>query len=80
MNIEEANEIIAQEAERRVSLTGKSKISLSKEQQERQVIIQARTLLSERGDTYSIKDPTQKINLITEAYFLRLQLFLQAKI
>ena len=30
MNIEEANEIIAQEAERRVSLTGKSKFSLSK--------------------------------------------------
>lgn len=66
MNIEEANEIIAQEAERRVSLTGKSKFSLSKEQQERQVTIQARTLLSERGDTYSIKDPNKALEQLSQ--------------
>lgn len=66
MNIEEANEIIAQEAERRVSLTEKSKFSLSKEQQERQVTIQVRTLLSERGDTYSIKDPNKALEQLSQ--------------
>ena len=66
MNIEEANEIIAQEAERRVSLTEKSRFSLSKEQQERQVTIQVRTLLSERGDTYSIKDPNKALEQLNQ--------------
>lgn len=66
MNIEEANKIIDQESERRIKSGVKSKFSLSKEQQKRQVTIQIRTLLSERGDIYPIQDPNKALEDLSQ--------------
>jgi len=55
-NLSKAKKAISEEATRRVNAAPKSHFALTKEKQERQVMIQLRTVLSEKGEKYPIQD------------------------
>ena len=61
LNIESANEIINEEAKRRVQSKVKNKFSLTEEQERNQILFQIRTALEERIEQYSITNPETTI-------------------
>lgn len=61
LDIESANEIINEEAKRRVQSKVKNKFSLTEEQERNQILFQIRTALEERTEQYSITNPEMTI-------------------
>lgn len=61
LDIESANEIINEEAKRRVQSKVKNKFSLTEEQERNQILFQIRTALEERIEQYSITNPETTI-------------------
>lgn len=61
LDIENANEIINEEAKRRVQSKVKNKFSLTEEQERNQILFQIRTALEERTEQYSITNPEMTI-------------------
>ena len=57
IDMQAANEIIDEEARRRVSSNPQNRFSLTQEQQRKQIIMQIRTAIMERPDRYHIKEP-----------------------
>ena len=57
LDIEEANEVIKEEAKRRVNSKPKTRFSLNEEQEKAQILMQIRVLIAERSDQYIITDP-----------------------
>lgn len=66
IDIEKANLIIDQEAENRLKNKPKSKFSLTKEQERKQILIQIKTAISEKVDKYHIHDPEKTIMQIQQ--------------
>lgn len=61
LDIESANEIINDEAKRRVQSKVKNKFSLTEKQERNQILFQIRTALEERTEQYSITNPETTI-------------------
>lgn len=61
LDIESANEIINEEAKRRVQSKVKNKFSLTEEQERNQILFQIRTALEERTEQYRITNPEMTI-------------------
>ena len=57
MDVQNANEIINNEAKKRVESKPKTRFSLTEEQERRQILIQIRTVLSDRAEQYRIENP-----------------------
>lgn len=64
-DLSKAQKAISEEASRRVNAAPKSQFALTKEKQERQVMIQIRTILSEKGEKYPIKDIETAISALS---------------
>ncbi len=57
LDVQNANEIINSEAKKRVESKPKTRFSLTEEQERRQILIQIRTVLSDRAEQYRIENP-----------------------
>ena len=57
IDIQRANEIIDEEAKKRVANKPKTKFSLNEEQERRQILIQIRTAIEEKADKFRIQNP-----------------------
>lgn len=69
LNIQEAQQTILKEAHKRVEEAKKAtngRVVLSEQQYERQIAIQIRTLLSEQGNDYRIKDVKNSMQVLSE--------------
>lgn len=63
---QKAKEAIATEAKRKLEAAPKNKFALTQERQERQVVIQIRTILSEQGKKYPIKNPEMALDSLVK--------------
>ena len=61
VDIEKANEIIRQEAKKKVDSKPKTRFSLTEQQVERQILIQIGIVIRERADRFHITDPETTI-------------------
>ena len=66
INIQSAIEIIDEEAKKRVDNSPKSRFALSEEAQRRQILMQIKTVLVEKGATYAIQVPEIVIGQLQE--------------
>ena len=69
INMQEAQQTILKEAHKRVEEAKKAtngRVALSEQQYERQIAIQIRTLLSEQGNDYRIKDVKNSMQVLSE--------------
>lgn len=69
LNMQEAQQTILKEAHKRVEEAKKAtngRVALSEQQYERQIAIQIRTLLSEQGNDYRIKDVKNSMQVLSE--------------
>lgn len=69
LNMQEAQQTILKEAHKRVEEAKKAtngRVALSEQQYERQIAIQIRTLLSEKGNDYRIKDVKNSMQVLSE--------------
>lgn len=61
IDIQRANEIIDEEAKKRVANKPKTKFSLNEEQERRQILIQIRTAIEEKADKFRIQNPENAV-------------------
>lgn len=68
LDIEVANEIIAEEAKKRVESKPKTRFTLTEEQEKRQIKIQIRNMIMEKPEQYHIENPETTVMLIQELF------------
>jgi hypothetical protein len=66
LDIETANEIIEEEAKKRVESKPKTRFALTEEQEKRQILIQIKTVLMEKAEQYHIENPQTTVMQIQE--------------
>lgn len=66
LDINKADQIIEEEAEKRTESKPKNKFTLTKEQEKNQILMQVRTGLMEKSEQYNIENPEKTIMLMEE--------------
>lgn len=66
VDIQEADEVIKEEAKKRVESKRKTRFTLTEEQEKKQILIQIKTILSENPKQYHIENPETTIMQIQE--------------
>lgn len=66
IDIKQAQEIIREEAKKRVNNSPKTKFSMTEEQQAKQILVQIKAILAEKGDEYQISNPEETIIQLKE--------------
>ncbi len=66
IDMQSANEIIDKEAKKRVDNGPKTKFALSEDAQKRQILMQIKTVLTEKGATYPVQVPETAIKQLQE--------------
>lgn len=66
LDIQKANNIINEEAKKRVEGKSKNRFALTQEQERKQILIQIKTILAEKAEQYHIENPEKTVMQIQE--------------